>query len=43
MSMMASNRRDRWLRYFRVWVRLDMIAGIAIAVALLTYLTLHSS
>ncbi|WP_291571156.1 hypothetical protein [Bradyrhizobium sp.] len=41
--MMASNRMDRLLGLFRIWVRLDMIAGIVIAVTLLAYLTLRSS
>jgi hypothetical protein len=41
--MMASDRTDRLLRFFRIWVRLDMIAGIVVAVALLAYLTLRSS
>ena len=34
---------DRMLRFFRTWVRVDMIAGIAIAVTLLAYLTVRSS
>ncbi len=37
---MASNRL---LRLFRIWVRLDMIAGIVIAAVLLCYLALRSS
>jgi hypothetical protein len=37
---MASNRL---LRFFRIWVRLDMIAGIVVAAVLLAYLALRSS
>ena len=41
--MMASNRTDRLHRFFRSWIRLDMIAGIVAAAVLLAYLTLRSS
>jgi hypothetical protein len=41
--MIASNPMNRLLRILATYARLDMIAGIAVVVALLAYLTLHSS
>jgi hypothetical protein len=41
--MTAPNRINRSLRFFRIWVRLDMIAGIVLALGLLVYLTFRSS
>ncbi len=41
--MIASNPMNRLLRIDATCARLDMIAGIALAVALLVYLTLRLS
>jgi hypothetical protein len=41
--MMASKPVNRALRVMTNLVRIDMIAGIAIAIALLAYLALRSS
>jgi hypothetical protein len=41
--MTAWNPINHLLRVLATWARLDMIAGIAMAVALLIYVTLHSS
>ena len=41
--MMASKPMNRLLHVVATYARLDMIAGIVVAVALLAYLTLRSS
>jgi hypothetical protein len=41
--MMASKAMNRALRLVASYARFDMIAGIAIVLALLAYLTLRSS
>ena len=38
---MTANLANRVLRYIAIYARLDMIAGIAIAVTLLIYLPLR--
>ena len=41
--MMASKLADRALRIVALCIRIDMLAGIAMTIALLIYVTVHSS